>query len=177
MRGSGSREHLARQLRSRARPALRASTARGTAPADSSTSARSPEAPARQTCPASAREAAARCRATSRSDAKDARPAAPAFRSACAAASDPAPCRRRSAARCGRGPMTLSSWYCLIFCAKVCPLLRPLGAFDHPAIHVRDVDRAVGTGRHVGRAKQRIERANELGTRDRRSAVASAHRS
>ena len=62
-------------------------------------------------------------------------------------------------------PVILSSWYCLIFCAKVGALLRPFGAFDHAAIHVGDVDRAVGPGRHVGRTEQRIERADELGAR------------
>src|SRR5882672_8055188 len=56
----------------------------------------------------------------------------------------------------------------LVLCdllAEVCPLFRPLRPFDHPAIHVRDVDRAVRPGRHVGWTEQRIEGSNELGTR------------
>ena len=47
-------------------------------------------APARPTCPASGRAASARCRATSRSDVRGARRAAPASRCTSAAAVDPA---------------------------------------------------------------------------------------
>src|SRR5439155_22204441 len=46
--------------------------------------------------------------------------------------------------------------------AKVRALLGPLRAFDHPAIHIRDVNRAIGTGGDIRGTKQRIERANEL---------------
>src|SRR3954467_3644395 len=46
--------------------------------------------------------------------------------------------------------------------AEVSPFPRPFRAFDHAAIHVRDVHRSVWPGRDVDWTKEGIERANEL---------------
>ena len=62
-------------------------------------------------------------------------------------------------------PRDLVELILLDLLSEVGPFLRPFRAFDHAAVHVGDVHRAVRPGRNVYRPKERIERADEFRSR------------